>query len=454
MNVTLWRRIPKARKLDGPSVLLLLFWIFAFAHYGYRYLLGYGGSFAVPGYSPTPLAFQIIKDVALAALALAALALVLKRRGATGLTRAYFPVALLIALALSAGLASSLWNAAEGGALAETLLLGFRYPWLYALVIVLAPVFVAPARVGRFFFRFADLAFWLSLPYWLVQVALYYGTGRLPWNSYPGSPRFGGILDDPNGYGIFCVLLVAIMLSGPVRYRGFKLVMLTTMILMTVSLSSYGALVLLALLIAGRALLVRGMRGERLRAAPAYALISLALTALAGLALLLASPTTAAAAQAERWWEGKLPSVRLHIEDFFDSSMQVMSTDAGTFLLGNARSFSENYYLYLWQNTGLIGVLLLAAVLAPLLWLTLTAREPLYRNLGFFALTVLVASNVIPYLRVYPINFFFWGALGLAAHALLGRRATGSATGSATEHVAEHVAPESAAPTAQRPGAA
>jgi hypothetical protein len=424
MNLILVRKISRAQRLASPSVILLLFWLFAFAHYGYRYILGYGGPFAVAGYTPTPIAFQILKDIALATLLLLALALVLKRRGGTGISRWYFPVATLAAAALATGLVASLWNAARGEPLGTTLLFGFRYPWLYTVMLVLAPVFVPPESVKRFLFRFADLALWMSLPYWLVQVALYYAVGRLPWNAYPGSPRFGGIMDDPNGYGIFCVFLFAILLSGRVRFKTFKLAALTVMILMTFSLSAYGALGLFGGLVLLRHLLVKVVRVKRVRARVAFPLLTGALALLAGALVYLASPAAAAhAAHAARWWEGKLPSVLLHLEDFFASSAQVVGAAPDDFLFGDASSFSENYYLYLWQNSGLAGILLLLALVAPLLWLALTATTPLYRNVGLFALTILIAANVIPYLQVYPINLYFWSSLGLTAHALLGRTA-------------------------------
>ena len=46
--------------------------------------------------------------------------------------------------------------------------------------------------------RFASVAFWIAFMFWVVTVFLYYSEGRLPNNSFPGTPRFGGIIDYPN----------------------------------------------------------------------------------------------------------------------------------------------------------------------------------------------------------------------------------------------------------------
>lgn len=170
-------------------------------HYAYRYIFKYNSETTSPTYSDTPFAIQIIKYLVFAG-AMYIISLYyfaspdLKARKATAW------VLLLCFYFTSAALVSGEFSSPE-------FVKAFLLP-VYPFCIL----FFIDFKLSHFknLRRLAVFIFWFHLLYSGVQVALFFIVGRLPALGYENSllVRFGGGLDDPNGfaplifaYGIF-----------------------------------------------------------------------------------------------------------------------------------------------------------------------------------------------------------------------------------------------------------
>jgi hypothetical protein len=89
--------------------------------------------------------------------------------------------------------------------------------------------------------RLLSWTVWLAVLAIAIQVTLYHFIGRLPALAWPGgSIRFGSFLDDPNGFGVLCCMLMGFALfyySGPRKV--VALVLLGYSLLMTKSLTAF-----------------------------------------------------------------------------------------------------------------------------------------------------------------------------------------------------------------------
>ena len=198
--------VPAPRPAHVISYSLLIYWIAAFTHYAFRYILQVSENHISPNYGDTPAYLSSIKGVLLGLLILS-IPFHRHRRKLPQRYRTLWITSLSL-LIFSCILAAI--RIMAGQPVFEVLVNDLWYTWLYLMIVLIVPYVCKPEYIEPTIQRFASVAFWIAFPFWVVTVFLYYSEGRLPNNSFPGTPRFGGIIDDPNGYGALIVLLAAL----------------------------------------------------------------------------------------------------------------------------------------------------------------------------------------------------------------------------------------------------
>lgn len=203
---------------------------------------------------------------------------------------------------------------------------------------------------------------------------------------------------DPNGYGVVCVLMLALLWENA---RRRWLLALGINVLMTVSLSAYAVL--------GIFLTLQFMR--RAPALRARTLLTLSLaTGLASAALY--AGWLRYSIQIVDWWKHKSRSVADHAESSSSFGQQVASWNWAELLVG-VRGFSETQALLTFYQSGAIGLSFQLLLAGAVVLLALRSRW----SVGAWGLAVLFASSFIPYLHVYPVSVLFWAVLGLTVRA-------------------------------------
>lgn len=192
------------------SNLILLLLIFPLYYYSYRYIFQYNSAETSPTYSATPFLFQICKYLMLAFLLARVAILNLPRKDI--ITTPYFQKELFL--------------------LSVFCLLFFLHGLIeginQALVMFIAPV-ICCMYGGWHYLDVEKYEKWLyvyfiyALVYDAVQIFLFFKIGRLPALAYEGSTsvRFGGPLDDPNGFGILMAFFIPFVykyVQGRMKY--------------------------------------------------------------------------------------------------------------------------------------------------------------------------------------------------------------------------------------------
>jgi hypothetical protein len=268
-----------------------------------------------------------------------------------------------------------------------------------------------------------------------VQLWFYFVSDRLPALAYAGGlVRFGGGLDDPNGFGVMVVLPILLTLT---MWREFRhpvqpillLVVLGGMLFLTLSFSAAAALVV------GLLALSPITRRPRI-------LVGVLIAVAVAIPLLLSSGYIRDVVQAKSrsaWGRldfggsGSRPGLTDHLSDLTPVRL----------LFGAPRDnvMTENSYIEAFANLGLIGlvtvvVLVAVAIRRGLHTLRLTRASDqlqatrLYEGLTAYLVAFAVGSLGIPYFSVFPANFLFWLVAMLAALGphLVGERAEADLT--------------------------
>lgn len=180
--------------------------IFSLAYFSYRYPLQINSSTTSPTYSDTPFVLQIGKYAVLSGLALWAFLSVCVRGSSGGLKA--WDVISIVFFAVWLGLKTVF---APAMATFE-----FAFALAVPLIIVSATPSLNAKRLGRVF----GITIVLGLLIDVVQIGLFFGTGRLPALAYENSlsVRFGSFMDDPNGFGAICFVLLGYAVY---RYDGW-----------------------------------------------------------------------------------------------------------------------------------------------------------------------------------------------------------------------------------------
>jgi O-antigen ligase len=253
-----------------------------------------------------------------------------------------------------------------------------------------------------------------------VQVLWYFVWDRLPALAYAGGlVRFGGGLDDPNGFGVMTVLPILLVITMWREFRRWQhaaglLAALAVMAFLTLSFSTAAALMagLLALApIMRRPRILLGVLGGVLLAA------ALALTS-GYVRGVIDAKSRSAWGRLDLHGKNGRPGLADHLGDL----------DVVSLLFGAPRTrvVTEIGYVEVFANFGLIGLALLTAALVVALrrgvFTAQAARATgdlriarLYEGLSAYLVAFSVGSLGIPYFGVMPVNLVFWVVAVLAA---------------------------------------
>lgn len=389
-------------KASAAETILLWAIIAGCGHLFLRYIFQFSSSNTSPHYSDAPPWFSVIKDLILVATLLGLmLCRVLDNRPQRRIRQAVFYIALL---ALSVGFSSILLKFGRGITDLETLNHGFRSTWIYPVLIPAVLLLAPRVRPAFIFARASTLLFWMSLAAWVVQVALYLALGRLPATSHPGTPRFGGLLDDPNGFAILMLWIMAAQWSFGGRRLALKTMLAIAMVVGTLSITGIvaGALMMAMTVLSW----LKGSSRIRLREARIIGGVATLCIIGAGIGAILALDS------ADELIGFKGRSVTQHVESAQETVETQWDQGPMNFLWGGEGRLEEASLLHLWVNQGVVGAFAYLALLSIAIW-TLAASG----SAGMFrwGLAVVVASQGIPYLHLYPIMMIFWVTVALIA---------------------------------------
>ena len=360
------------------------FYLFNF-YYVYRYILKYNSTGTSPTYSNTPVPFKAGKYIIAAIIIVALVIFILKfhKRIAIGTAEAALVIFAIILLVKS---------------LYQRYFLN-----LYKMFMFVIPAY-GVTYMDTGFDR--DISKWYKnvliyhIIYSAIQVFLYFAYNRLPALAYYGGlVRFGGGLDDPNGFSIFLIVplcyLICNLIENGLKGKWLLLVILVIALeLLTFSLSGYVATAIAAL-----AIMIRYRRSIRLLAAEIL-VVSLLIFAVFHYREVILQTI-----------EYKRGSAIAHM-DF----MAIRYSSLNEFIFGSAKYiFSESYYSIVAINYGF-------GALVALLFFELSIIYYAYKNYmkdkGITALTILVyligvsASQLgIAYFVVLPVNYLYFLAV-------------------------------------------
>jgi hypothetical protein len=404
------------RRSAGPTRAETWFFVavvFAHVYYFHRYAFKYSDTGTSPTYANTPRSWQMGKYVALGGLTLVCYGSLWARRltAPSGPQIRAFSAALRVffvgcLLATLAELVVGSQAAAEQ----------MPKAWFFLPLVLAIPRFFRP---GATIERAARIGVCLVVYHVLFSAYQLYAFrhGRLPGLAYPngGLVRFGGGLDDPNGFGIFLVLpLVLVVASWAPRRlnlgRISVLAVLGYLLLRTLSYSSF-----LALIVALAAYCAISRK-----VGPALVGI---LSLLGGLyyAVLHVGAITRvvnfkAASVASRFHLGG--STAAGDKSFWD---YLQLGGVRGFFLGNAGQapHSENSYVSAAFQFGVPVTLLLIALLLAVIrqglrqhrslrWAGQDQRARVVAALTAYEIAFVVGAAGVPFLQVFPVNFTFW----------------------------------------------
>lgn len=441
----LWRKIfPSWADLKGDLLLqvFLAYLIISQVYYSYRYFLGYGSTSTSPHAQDTPLEFQLPRYLITLAFYLIVLGIILWRRS-------YFSnilekvkgsrKILLLTLAFFAYLALGMLKF-------DFDLFNFSFREMTKLVFF-APVALVPLalfakeRLTETLFKFMNLALIFQVVGFAAVFATFLISGKLPAQAYPGSMiRFGGLWDDPNGFAFFLLIPLFAYLSLPaeIQARYKKWIYLATlaisvMLFLTLSLTAW------LIMVIGLVVLLIFRRSK-------FILTNLAIIAVTFLVLSLISPYT------KDFLAFKTASFMARIyatlgipyqlgggpagpgQEGYISDSEILAALGGqliaafqafdkaeildklSIVLFGKRGvpiFSENIYLLLFFNFGLVGMGVFLTLLfygIHRAWQLATQNKAPF--FGLFSLAVLIAAAIglssLPYLVIYPVAVYLW----------------------------------------------
>lgn len=442
--------LPTRSDLQGETLfkLLLAYLVFSQLYYSYRYLLGYGSTGTSLHVQDTPIEFQIPRYAITLGFYLAVLLICYRQRSAV-LPRI-----------------KNLWQKSRGTLLLLTGFFVYLTLGLLKFDLNLADfsyreltkiIFFAPIAFLPLLIKFKDsylptlLKFLnLALIFQVIGFALVYLGfiifGRAPAQTFPESmTRFGGIWDDPNALAFFLLipLFTYLTLPGEVQKKYAKLIYLTVavisvMIFMALSLTSW------IILFGGLGLLMLLRRNL-------FTLKNIAIVLIAFTVMSLISPYSRdfldfkTASLKARIYQTlgiempKGPAASKHPGGFGEGYigdekvLELFAAEIGRALtsfnkeeIGNKLSllafgktdratFSENFYLMMLLNYGLVGLGSFTAILVIALkknWRVIQIGTGIEKNLGLVVFVTLVATAVglisLPYLAIFPISIYIW----------------------------------------------
>lgn len=372
---------------------LVAFWVLAIAHYAYRYVLQVNDPKTSHLYSATPALLSAVKYVLLAAFALYALtgSPFIRWRSSWQLVGACFATLILV---LGARICLS-----QGEVSHDTMVCAVEFiPWMcsaFLIPLVLKPHHSVEATLSAF----ERVSFWVVWPFWCMTVVLALAGVRYPALSYPGLLlRFGGIIDDPNGYAVLCLLWLMLSLRYRVGHWRLRTFWYVVMLLMTLSIAGY--LTALVMLTYKLAAWTGKVKLRTVKIGLACALIACAIPFYR---------MEQAAEKLRGLYEAKNNSAENHVADLIPK----LDDDLTEALLGRG-GFSENFYWRIMANFGLIGLAVVS--ITVIVWVMKSG------SLAPWAVALLIGSNGIAYLLTFPVSLIWWSAIACNLSLSVNRR--------------------------------
>lgn len=395
---------------DRPCWPLIWLWICSIGQYAYRYILQVNDTKDSPGYGPTPAFLSAIKYEIFMLFALYSIWRLSRRP--VFVNRRYRLLAYItggLLLLLSAVFFLRL--IAGPGELDNTVLTAVQLaPWV-SIVFFIPLVFDPRHSLRRTLVAFERLAFWIVFPFWLATIALVIFGIRYPALSYPGLiVRFGGILDDPNanaGLSLFLLVLSATFRQGAWKTRaaiyGF-------MILGTLSFSGYIMVVVLCLglLLAPFVKSAREFRKGAIRLCIKIAIIA---CVLAGIVIVYEANQPLIDAVSSLY-SAKAHSTGSHISNLFPSEAMIDTSSPVVASVGPG-GYSENFYWRILINFGWAGFFPVIGIVVLWTYEALLQAKQWRYPLGAWIVALLIASNGIAYVLLFPVSLLFWSMLSL-----------------------------------------
>jgi hypothetical protein len=361
---------------------IVFFWVLAIAQYAYRYILQVNDPRTSHLYSGTPAVLSAIKYALLAAFTIYALT-----RRPVMPWRLSWRIAAGCCASLILVLCARIYIS-DGDVSRDTIVCAAEFiPWMCSVFIV--PSMLMPHHtIDETLSAFERVSFWVVWPFWCMTVVLALTGIRYPALSYPGLLlRFGGIIDDPNGYAVLCLLWLMLSSRHRIGHWRLRAGWYLIMLLMTLSISGYvTAFVMLGCKLAAW---TGKMKLQTVKLGFACALIACALPLY---------KMEQAAEKLRGLYESKNNSAETHLAELVPK----LDDDLPDALLGRG-GFSENFYWRIMANFGLIGLLVVGATVV--LWAMKAG------SLSLWAVALLIGSNGIAYLLVFPVNLIWWSAI-------------------------------------------
>ena len=355
----------------------------------YRYPLQVNDSGTSPTYADTPLFLQVGKFILLLPL----FAVAMLRSIEKSLTeKQWFIVG--ATLFLSVFSMTKLCNNFD----ARYFQLSF---WmLFPLILVWGTRDIGIEALDRYF-RFV---FILCLASSALQLFLFFSFGRLPALAYEGTifVRFGGFLDDPNG---FAAILFLVLGWADKRYAGLKRILavggIGAALLFTQSWTAIAFLVLICLI---RAIL--GMRRHFVLSTVGLVCVGLILSRAYG--------------EIQHSYGSLLDEIlnlrQLKVEQHSFAWSIWGSKWYEWFLIGDSK---YNFYEFWWASAAvnfgvpwLVTFLTLTTLPLSTLWKAASnaspEHRPIYSGILLFQIYCLIGSFNLPFVAIFPVNFLFF----------------------------------------------
>jgi hypothetical protein len=400
----------KTEVATRPCWPVICLWILSIAQYSYRYILQVNDPNTSHEYASTPHALSAIKYGIILLFALYGTFSLAGRPVSINHTyRALICITFAALVTLAAVFLIRL--AAFPGAVDETATCALQLiPWM-SIVFFIPLVFKRKHSLSCTLMTLERIAFWIAFPFWLITVVLAVYGIRYPALSYPGLlMRFGGILDDPNGYACLCLLLLVLSVSFRKGMWRLRALVYAVMLLGTLSLAGYvTAVVITSLLLLRFVFRSRRVSNSILwRACIGCA----ALISVSAISVTMWETNETVIDAFTSLYSAKNSSTTTHISDLLPDEAMLDASSPVTLLCGIG-GFSENFYWRILANFGWLGFLAVIGTVSSWSYCALSRGRHWRYNVSTWNIGVLIGSNGIAYLLTFPLNLIYWSIVGL-----------------------------------------
>ena len=253
---------------------------------------------------------------------------------------------------------------------------------------------------------YIKFTYWIAVFSSFAQILLFYSTGRLPALAYDNSisVRFGSFLDDPNGFGAICYLLLGwlICAKGKGVHFTIQLIVTFTLLLLTQSLTAIGFIPFFLI----TAWIIHGRKLKHVIYSFVISLFFLIIFTQTDISI---TPILS------NLIELKSDSIDAHLNT--STSTIFYNSSVLNFLFGMSEPINtESGWLYILLNFGVVGLIMF---ITPFLIMAISFlankknrisinRSPTVSAIFFFSLFFVFGMSNLPYLKVFPVNFLFF----------------------------------------------